>query len=204
MVGGDIVRLDILTGLMLGDGYIGYPNKGSKKPRVEIERTISEYDYHEWTKEHLGLTWKAEQDRRKANGYHGIKIKSSCDEQLIDIHKVWYPEGKRIVPKDWIREHFNDVSMAVWFMDDGNTTFRESRSWSPNAKSYDLTISSQNFTIDEMEWFSEFLEDKYNLRWHVDGMGRLKFYKRESVERFFELIKPTVIQIPSMHRKIRL
>lgn len=197
------IRKDILTGHLLGDGYIGYPNKGSKKPRVEIERTFDDYDYLEWTKEHLGLEWRTDQDRKKANGYHGVKIKSSCDERLIPIHETWYQNGIRSIPKEWIQEHFNEVSLAVWFMDDGHTSFRESRSWSPNAKCYDLTISSQNFTLEEMEWMADFLEEKFSIRWHVDGMARLKLYKRESVMTFFDIIEPTVNQVPTMARKIK-
>lgn len=196
------MRYDILTGLMLGDGYIGYPHKGSKKPRIEIERTATEKGYHDWVKEHLGVEWKADQVRNKANGYHGIKIKSSCDERLIEIHKTWYKYGVRSIPKEWLKEHFNEVSLAVWYLDDGSLTER-TRDWSPNSVSREITICSENFTIEEMEWIVDFLEEKYGLRFHVSGKGRLKLYKKDHINKFMELIEPTVKQIPCMTRKLQ-
>jgi len=52
-------------------------------------------------------------------GSTSITYQSRHLKCLQDIYEVTYVDGKKVIPKDFMFKYFNNLSLALLFMDDG-------------------------------------------------------------------------------------
>lgn len=90
------------------------------------------------------------EDRRTHNVYRKFTYTSRTHPILTDLHKIFYPDGAKIIPEN-IEDMFNEVSLAYLFMDDG----------SHHKNGYYISLC--NFELDDLNRFAKFLRNKFGL-----------------------------------------
>ena len=166
-------QVEILTGAVLGDGYI-YPSG-----KVQLEHSAKGKNY---------LLWK----------FH--EFKNLAYEKLGSVARIDKRNGKKYVSnRFWLRQYFaawrryfyrgkrkifpiglklTPLSLAVWYMDDGCYSDKI------------CTISTDNFSVRSLRRIKR--ELKYlGLNAYIRSNGKIGISAR-SHEKFFTLIRPYI------------
>ena len=110
-----------------------------------------------------------------------ISISSRNSKCLIPYREAFYPNGKKIIPVNFIKNKFTAKSIAYWYMDDGSL----------DKKSHSYIFNTQCFTKENLQEFIDFLNLKYNLEFSIKKDNSL-YLKHKSNKIFEELIKSFV------------
>lgn len=126
---------DIIDGLLLGDGCISVKNGGlfAILNVSQTDRGLVEY-----LRDKICPEAKINERKTKRKTIYYFSVTNSS---LIPIRERWYPNGKKIVPKNLI---FTPLMVLNWFMGDGSTSFTK------NKKQVNLTLSTESFTKEEV------------------------------------------------------
>lgn len=151
-------QFNLLEGHMLGDGcMILYGN--SKNPHLVIDRSIKDIDYIRYSNDIFQDITSAKisyYDNSKKFIQNGKIYKlcrfhtRSCPYLLKDYYR-WYPNGKKIVPKDL---QLTPLIVAIWFCDDGFARLR-----GKNKNRIHMRFCSEGFTKEENEFLAKLLTD---------------------------------------------
>ena len=126
---------------------------------------------------------------------------TKSNSQIEDIIKQFYPEGKKIIPKDLLEE-LDPLGLAVWFMDDGKGDLSLKKN---GGTIYDLSLCTDLFSWEDckyiIDWFKRKHEIDCTLHTSHKGNPRIRF-PISTVEKFIELIEPYFV--PCMKYKINI
>lgn len=112
----------ILFGTIMGDGYL--QRTGQKNARLRLEHRKDQKEYLLWKVEQLRLLFQGKAKylerihpttKRK---YAYWRHQSQSTPYLGKLRKVFYPEGKKIIPEN-IEKYLTPLMLSVWYMDDG-------------------------------------------------------------------------------------
>lgn len=116
------LQQEILIGHLLGDGGLCIGTR-CINARFRIQRKLEDKDYLLWSADHFkdftsdnGVREKARFDTRTQKTYFSITLQTNVHTIFTEYYNKWYPEGKKVVPKDLI---LTPRIIAVWFADDG-------------------------------------------------------------------------------------
>jgi hypothetical protein len=107
-----------MNGTLLGDSYV------SKDCVYCLSHSVVQASYLNYKKELLelfGYKTNVYYRRKRDNNFStndNILLQSNKKAVFKSYRQKWYPNGIKIVPKDLI---LDPHSMALWFMDDGNS-----------------------------------------------------------------------------------
>lgn len=195
----------LIVGLILGDGHLR-KQKGKKTyPCLMLEQSDKHREYIYWLKEQLS-DWLANPDKairtnRKYSKktdkyYHSLSFQTVTHPVFEEFFQEFYSNGRKKLSLEILHKYFNELSLAVWIMDDGTLTGKSKRN----------SIATNNFTFDEVRCLQEFLKEKYGLKSWICRRGgkyhvsyELSFDKKSSVE-IRNLVSNLVI--PSMKYKL--
>jgi len=170
-------QMEILIGCILGDGYI-HP-----RGQIQIAQGIKYLPYLNWKYEELrSLAYGPPKevrrfDKRFNKTYVGARFWSR--QYFRPLRKIFYPNGKKIVPKE-ISKFFTGLSLAVWYMDDGNLY-----------KGRHLKIATDGFDEKSRKFLQDLLLSKFGIKSTIHASGKLRI-SSESLERFFNITKPFI------------
>ena len=101
----------VLIGSLLGDGGVYIKSRNAHYTEA---KTTKHLEYLEWKKNILAPFFggKIFLKGNKASYY------SHVHPLLTNLRNIWYPNGKKIVPKSEF-DKLNVFGVAIWFMDDG-------------------------------------------------------------------------------------
>jgi len=171
----------ILRGSLLGDAYLG-PD-GS-------------FDIQHGPKQHGYLTWLFKNLQPYFGDIRNIRTCSrirSCPHKFgLGLRKEYYPKGKKVVTRS-ILDKLSPLSLAVWFMDDGQVL--------PSGKQ--SRISTCFFTEEEHEIMCEYFQEAWGIKPTISkSQDRLQLcFDLENTQRLMFLIAGHVPV--SMRYKIR-
>jgi len=118
----------ILFGIILGDGYL--QKTGKKNARLRLEHGKDQKEYLLWKVRKLGKIFQGRpkylerihpSTKRK---YCYWRHQSQSAPFLGKLRKIFYPEGKKIIPEK-LERYLSPLTLAVWFMDDGYYYLRD-------------------------------------------------------------------------------
>jgi hypothetical protein len=187
-------QLSIINGALLGDGCLHTAWAGtSKNYRFAKTHSIKQKEYIDWTYEKLkpfvlSKPWLYEP-------VHSLKLRTISHPELTALREIYYPNGKKILPKNIESIIQDSLALAVWFMDDGNAKRQ-------NEITYGLNINTQSFTREENEYLCDIFRRVWNVTCTVqlnNGKWRLYVLKRD-VESFSNIVSPHIV--PSMQYKL--
>ncbi|MDI6603506.1 MAG: hypothetical protein QME57_05430 [Patescibacteria group bacterium] len=147
------IEKEIIIGVLLGDGYLNLTQ--GKEAYLEIKQSKEKLSYVEWLHsqlERLGCT-KIYQRKDNLQWY----FRSQELKCLTRFKEIFYRDKRKIVPLKIKRLLTSPLSLAVWYMDDGNIDFRPKYH-------YSYVISINSFTFKEAKLLVETLNSNFGLR----------------------------------------
>ena len=175
----------ILDGLIFSDGYL-------KGKGTYTSNYVQSCKYKEFLKHIqliLPLGYNCDIYERFEKGgfgnnqkYQSYYLSSLGSKYLLKERKRWYPNGKKIIPKDF---KLTNLSLLYLFLGDGSYG-----SYKKHKRYKSLIISSQSFTKEENEFFVKLLlnlgiEATINCR---DSKHHYVRIRNKSIEKFFKII----------------
>lgn len=161
---------EILIGTLLGDACLYLPNKNGN-PYLSIKRRLGDRNYLEWqasffseflkrpVHETTYMSSKIENGTRIKYKYTAAEMVSRCSQAFLPFRQKWYPNGKKIVPKDL---QLSPLIITEWFCDDGCVSIRK------NGKSLKIGFSAMGFNNDDMDFLKSSLENRYDEKFCID------------------------------------
>lgn len=116
------IQKDILIGTILGDGYL--QKTGKKNARLRLEHGAKQKEYLFWKVKNLEQffqgkpTYIERVHPLSKQTYKYWRHQSQSMPYLGKLRMLFYPDGKKSIPKD-IGRFLTPRSIAVWYMDDG-------------------------------------------------------------------------------------
>lgn len=158
---------DILDGHLLGDGSVFKTGTDCKRDAVFVISSKHE-EYLQWivnstqTFSTCKVTLYDVWDKRTQKYYHRCTIKSYSHPLLTERRNLWYPEGKKIVPRNLT---LTSRTILRWYMDDGHI------------HSKGIYFSTNGFTPEDTIFLRRLLTDflgiKVTTQYHSNGKYRL-------------------------------
>jgi len=183
----------IIVGCILGDAGL-YDNWSKTNYRFQVRQCLKQTAYVEWKYQALAplvLTPPQYYERTKSMWFRTIS-----HPELTQLHTVFYRDRKKIIPEN-ISDYLADpITIAVWFMDDGNAIRHNNM-----LRGYHL--NTQSFTQKENERLAEWFKSNYGIKCSIEqnhGKPRLAIWQRASREAFAALIEGYLL--PSMKYKL--
>lgn len=122
----------VLFGTILGDGYL--QKTGERNARLRLEHGYQQKEYLFWKVEKLKPLFQGKPTYLERihpltkRTYKYWRHQSQSTPYLGKLRKVFYPEGKKIIP-DNLEKYLTPLSLAVWYMDDGYYYLRDKCSY---------------------------------------------------------------------------
>lgn len=198
---------EIIIGSVLGDGHIsgwGYLSEKHSEKQKDYILWKSSF-FKEISTEKL-ITYDEYFEERYNKIIKSYILRTRSHSFIYEIADKFYKEIDniriKIIP-DNIKEYLTPLSLAVWFMDDGTTswphrkgikTFKNSK---PTAK-----ICTDCFTIEDINKLILAIKENFNIQTsilnHYKNMSEEPkpriFFNTNETQKLFELIKPFVHQ----------
>lgn len=177
-------QLSIILGSLLGDASL---TKTNINPIFTCEHGIKQLDYCNWkAKELASLGSKFSTHKRKTIDkrtglyYESAICRLPANPELLSLYNNLYINGRKTITKEILKD-FDELSLAVLFMDDGSKT------------NHSICISTNCFSEEELLLLIEFFKDKFNLTFHINSNHSIYLLKKD-FEHFKQLILPFMRQ----------
>jgi len=188
---------EIMIGLMLGDGHLETQNQ-DKTYRLKVEQTIRHKEYVDWLHNNLKDFVLTPPKKKKKESF-GKKVVNygfstvSLGSFRFFAQQFYKPIGKGKKIPDLIRRWLTPLSMAIWFMDDGQIKSKKHRA---------LLINTQCFSKIDLGKLQKALKEKFGIETTLkkELVGWRLYFLAETVQIFVDLIRPNIL--PSMLRKL--
>ena len=181
--------LSVIIGSLLGDGYAN--KRSGEGIRICYRQSIIHKEYLFWlynffySRGYTSNLQPRQYTRTIKNipekKYYGFEFNTFTFRSLNWIHKLFYKNGKKIIPLN-INEYLTPLALAVWIMDDGCWTH------------YGIRIATNSFQFKEIEILRKALKSKYNLETTIQKLSNKNLYslyiKKESVNDIRDLLLP--------------
>lgn len=178
----------IVAGLLLGDGYLEFDK--FKASRLQIKQAEHKKEYVFWLYKHFADKVRTVPKQRVDTKQWYFSTRSLRELELW--RKIFYPQGKKIVPKNIADLLTDEIALAVWFMDDGTLDYRV-------RSHYSFTFSTDAFTTAEVRLLQSTLLKNFGVESSIQtpssrGKKYTKLYiGKNGREKFLEIIKPRML-----------
>jgi hypothetical protein len=183
----------VIVGSILGDAYLE-TNWSKTNYRMGIRHSVDQKEYVQWLYEilkSLVLTPPQYYERTRSTWFRTIS-----HHELSRLHQIFYKDKKKIIPETIAEYLSNPITLAIWFMDDGNVKMSRGK-----VNGYHL--NTQSFSKDENILLAETLNVLHGIQCTPERNHkyyRLGIYQKSSREVFANLIRKYLL--PSMRYKL--
>ena len=177
----------LIIGSLLGDGYMRII-PGRADAFLEINHSIKAKAYVDYKYTNLKrLCESAPKERNTNEGRVAYRFFTKQNKELTELYNQFYKNTKKIIPKNLI---FNQVILAIWYMDDGS-----------RCRDHDIYLNTQQFSVSDQK----ILLNKLRLLGINARLNKDKKYFRirilkTSIKTFMEIVSPYVFK--SMRYKL--
>jgi len=188
-----------LVGMVLGDAYL--QATGKKNARLRLEHRADHEDYLKWK---TSLLPQFFQGRAKVLErvhpitkltYRYVRQQSNASPILGKLRKLFYPGGKKQIPKNLNKLLKDDIAFAIWFYDDGYFYPRDKCSYLYLGKVTDEEAISASWAIQEKFGIENEVINKKN-------KGYAIYFSREESKKIRSILEKYFV--PVMAYKIPL
>lgn len=216
----NITKKQLVTSLILGDGWIDVDRRDGVGRALKVSASSEYDDYFKWKKDlfnqcfgESNLSEYVQPPNRKGNRmkiYRRFSVKDTKP-----YHKFLYRGTEKLLNKFLLRMN-NSLSLAIWFMDDGNC--QSSKQTYVNGRKYlskcYFRLGTNSFDYSQNEQAIKWFKDNWNFHPNINTQrytsGKYKG-KEEYILRFpvkyskeiWDTIKDYIMMIPSMKYKFR-
>ncbi len=180
------IELGIMIGGLLGDSYIQpayHTGSGG------FAHSTKQEDYFMWKYNRLErlcskITHSHQMHTKTKSTYYKVYTSFKSGQYVDELMKIFYKDRVKCIPDfEFVKQHFNDYSLAVWFGDDGSQH----------------CLATMAFSHEIVENLANVLQEKY-------GFDKLNINKKNNIllksyqnRKLAEIIKPILPE--SMHYK---
>lgn len=181
---------NIVYGLVLGDGFLSPETKREKFSSLRLKYDDKYFSYVEWL--HKELAPLGVSPIKIHTGYHQHRFDTQSSTWLGKVRRLFYPNGKKLIPKTIKKLIVDPISVAVWYMDDGNFDFRSK--YHCNA-----SFATYCFSNDDCNVLKEVLLENFGIHTsiHKSTMRGKEYYRlyvlARSTTDFMTLVRPYVL-----------
>ena len=186
-----------IVGMLLGDSGIQNSVKFGKTARLTTGHVFTQNMYgdlkHQLLKEFGCLKYLNTGKKQTKDNYCWL---SSFSPYFYDLKNRFYPKGIKVIPNDLSKDELTELSLAIWYMDDGSLHKRD----------HYAVICTDCFSKDDSDRLCNLINDKFGLesktlkhKRNGSEFYRVYFSKRKAVK-FLKLIAPYIPQ--SMRYKL--
>lgn len=180
--------MELLVGLLLGDGHIG---KSENKSFITLEQGIKHESYVIYVHKlltSLGVTlypikYYSRSDKRYNNINESVYFKSHNLDALNLLHNMFILNGTKIVPLD-IKKWLTPISLAHWICGDGQLVKRGG-----------ITLCTDNYSLEEIKILIEALNTNFNADCSIHnkkGKSGTIYHRIYIKKNSFDSIKPLI------------
>lgn len=165
------LQKSVIIGSILGDGCLR-KIPGRSHALLEVNHSIKAKDYVDWKYSILKDISKSKPKSRKGNGGRiAYRFLTRQHKELSELQTEFYAKSKKRIPDSL---EIDEISLAVWFMDDGS-----------KCRERDAYLNTQQYSIDDQLKLIKILRrlglqaslnrDKsyYRIRFAKDSIGKL-------------------------------
>lgn len=196
----DIVHMEqplgIAIGSILGDGNLKQLSKRRLASQLYVSQHSSKLPYLKWLHAQLGRRFSMNPIKPK-KGYEQYYFMTRPSVELGSLMQIFYPNGKKTIPREIMKLLNDPLSLAVWYMDDGTLDNRSRYHWN-------AMIASYGFGFAECELLAEALKRNFSLevsviRCQMRNVVYPRLYIRSSsMPKFISLIQPYIPQFSTI------
>ena len=195
---------NLLIALLLGDGTI------SNNYVFKIAHSEKQKEYLEWKIKQLkeaGIRNNGIKSYIKSCGYASKELVYYTQLNTIPFIKVLrrvFYKNKKIIGNKKLLNRLDAKGIAIWYMDDGHINIRKDKNKRPMG--FYIKISTCE-PKEEVQDIINFFKEKWDIHFYMFHEGKkedsysLCCGTKEGIK-FINIIKPYVLQIPSMLYKI--
>lgn len=167
---------EFLIGTILGDGSLAL-KKGNAlqyRPRFSMGHAIAQREWFDLKANVLcqdfGFSSRTYDYKIIYLGeekiFPGLSGQTNAHAGFINLRKAFYPEGKKIIPLDLIKENLSPIMLATWYLDDGNIIDRTREKRIANQEKigtyrgggyYAIEITTTGFEPNQVDELAEIL-----------------------------------------------
>jgi len=177
-----------VIGTVLGDGCL-ISSRSGKAARLQVRQNVKFKEFVDW-KNQFFKEWVLTLPRFDQCN-NSLVFRTICHPDLMEIRKIFYKDNQKIIPIN-IKDYLNDsLSLAVWFMDDGNGDKTQCR----------LRLSTYAFGLEGNNLLQNCFWDNFSIEARIikDGKGHYLNFPKDSAKGFYKLISKYII--PCMEYK---
>lgn len=173
----------ILFGTILGDGCL-ISSRSGRSARLQIRHNVKFKEFVDF-KYRFFKKWvltKPRYDRFNDS----LVFRTVSHPDLMEIRKIFYGIGKKFVPKTIAEYLIDPLSLAIWFMDDGNGDKRNCR----------LRLSTYAFGKNGNNLLRKCLFENFSLKAKIikDSKGYYLNFPKDNAIKLYKLIKPYILK----------
>lgn len=180
----------VLIGTILGDGHLA-ENWSKTNYRLKVGQSYQQKEYVEWKYE-VFKDWVLTKPKLH-RATNSIRFGTVSHPELTSFHNMFYKGRKKVIPRN-IGNLLSPLTLAVWFMDDGNVR-------RVGNAVYGYYINSHSFSESENKYLAHIMESKYGFRSMVlKNHGKHRIYIGSDREKFTNVVRENIIS--SLHYKL--
>ena len=178
----------VIIGTILGDGCF-IASRSGKAARLQVRQKAKYNEFVSWKYEFFKewVMTKPRYDRFNDS----IVFRTLSHPDLMEVRKIFYRNNVKIVPDNIKDLLTHPLSLAIWFMDDGNG----------HKKHFYLRLSTYAFGETGNKLLQTCLEENFLLDTKIyhDRKGFYLCFLKDNAVKLYKLIRPYVI--PCMEYK---
>ena len=193
-----------LIGIILGDASMVQPNM------LYIRHGARQLDYVNEKVDFL-KDYMEPVSLRNSIDKKGYKYRYAyyCNQKLPYFYGIIYKKGRKVITLELLN-HFDEISLSFFYMDDGSLSLRKYKNkngnWTGSYKSREIYLCTHSFDPNEVKMFIRMLRDKFGLRFRTTldkGHSRI-WCNTKNTKKMIEIIRPVVSQFKTMSYKLDL
>lgn len=174
------VEKDLIIGSIIGDGCI-FKDKAAVNYRMNLSHSLKQREY--FLKKYYLVkrlitsnprirSWV---DKRTNKRYSEIKYQTMTNELFTELYNVWYKDGKKIIPRNKIKD-INSTVLAIKYFDDG---------WYHRNSCY---ISMDHYDAESIENLRAAIKINFNIETNLHKKSI--YIPSREFKRFVDIVKP--------------
>jgi hypothetical protein len=187
------IQRALVIGTVLGDGHLS-ANWSKTNYRLDVRHSVRQNSYVEWKYNILRpfvLMPIRNYERTKS-----VWFRTISHSYLSDVYEFFYKDGIKGIQSNISQLLSDPLTIAVWFMDDGNAVIRGN-------KAVGYHLNTQSFTFEENRILQRFFEEEHSILSTIEknkGKFRLAIWQKPSREAFVKLVGVHIV--PSLKYKL--
>ena len=189
-------EFDIVVGTVLGDGHLTNPKKDGES-QLSLGHSVKQREYitykYNVLSRWIGCKLYSLKHHINDKTYETLNFVTRRNEKFTELKNIFYYNKIKVFPYDFVNNHLNDLSLAIWMMDDGY-----------NYGNRGFEFCTDNFTEDENEKIVELFKNKFDINSHVIRVAKKNYrvlVNKKDKTKLFNIVRKYII--PSMLYKIK-